>query len=741
VNKSLLASAGCGGVMLRQASSPYRSADTTRRPSSPDAASLGLGPTPGFLHKLSALRLIASKEILDTLRDRRTLFVSLILPLLLYPTLLLGLTQIIGTTQRDLRNDHQRIVYVGEATEMALNYLRAEKLDPVAADVEEKGLEAKLRENLAVVEEGEAPEGGRAQLRDALTTRRLAGAVVFREGFAGLLKQDKQARAALLFDPTDEASKMAREKVRAALFKFEAACREELLRRFPEEEERLRFAETPVRHDEIEVASSTQKGAYSFAPLLGMLIVMMALTGAFYPAVDLAAGEKERGTLETLLVAPVTRTEIVLGKFAAVWVIAVVTALLNLLVMGLTFSKVAGMIGGGKVAFSLSAAAAGTVCAILVPTAALFGAVALALSSFATSYKEGQHYMSPLFLVATPLAMVGLLPNVEIGYALAVVPVANVVLLVKAMLLGTDAAGPAFVAFGAMAFYAALALGFAVAVFRREAVLFRSGAGRGFDPGSLLAARQGLPRAGQGFLLFFAVLAAMFFLSSRVTTAEEAMGAFLKAQLLAVLLPTVVFARALRLDLRTTFALKAPRWIALLPVLVGAGATLLLVAAFQANVMPRPREQSEFEQLMEKVLSLPRWQLYLLMAFLPPVCEELLCRGFLFSAFRARFGGLRAVLLSAALFGVLHLDVHRIPATALAGIALGYVRLRTGSILAPILFHMTYNAILATPEAHRFLDLPVYGLVPAAAALLGAAVWLKRLGSRGEPRAARVDNP
>jgi protein ImuB len=52
VNKSRLASAGCGGVMLRQASSPYRSADTARRPSSPDAASLGLGPTPGFLHKL-----------------------------------------------------------------------------------------------------------------------------------------------------------------------------------------------------------------------------------------------------------------------------------------------------------------------------------------------------------------------------------------------------------------------------------------------------------------------------------------------------------------------------------------------------------------------------------------------------------------------------------------------------------------------------------------------------------------
>jgi sodium transport system permease protein len=696
----------------------------------------------------AALRLIASKEILDTLRDRRTLFVSLILPLLLYPTLLLGLTQIIGTTQRNLTLEHQRIVLVGEAPEAVVNHLRAEKLDPVPADAEEKGLAAKLRDNLAEVEEGEAPEGARARLRSLLSERKLGGALVLREGFAGLLRQDKRARAVLLHDPTDDASRVARGKVLEALRKFEILCRDDLLRRFPGDEERLRFAEAPIARGEVEVASSSQKGAHSFAPLLGMLIVIMALTGAFYPAVDLAAGEKERGTLETLLVAPVTRTEIVLGKFAAVWVIAVVTALLNLVVMGLTFSKVAGMIGGGKIAFSLSFGAAATVCAILVPTAALFSAVALALSSFATSYKEGQHYMSPLFLVATPLAMVGLLPNVEIGYTLAAIPVANVVLLVKAMLLGTEATGPAVVAFGAMALYAALALGFAVAVFRREAVLFRTGAGRGFDPASLLAARQGLPRAGQGFLLFFLSIAVMFFLSSRVETTGQATWALVKAQLLAVLLPTAVFSLHLRLDLRATFALRPPRWTAIPPVLVGAVATLLLVLAFQTYVVPAPREASEFEQLMKRIFELPRWQLYLLLAVLPPVCEELLCRGFLLSSFRARFGDGLSILFSALLFGGLHLDVHRVPATTLAGLALGYIRVHTGSIVPAILFHMIYNGIIATPELHRFLDRPPLSAIAAAAvALAGAAVWLRLIGPAGapravgEPQAERVDNP
>jgi len=672
------------------------------------------------------IRLIASKELLDTLRDRRTLFVALVLPLLLYPALLLGLTQIIGITQKNLGLDHQRIVLVGEGSAQLLNYLRAERLDPVAAEEEEKGLGERLRDDLAELEDGDDPDVARARLRRALGERKLSGALVCREGFAGLLGQYKQANASLLFDPTDEGSKAAREKARRALAKFEASKRQDLLRRYPDEEERLRFAEAPVVRREIEVASSSEKGAYSFAPLLGMLIVIMALTGAFYPAVDLAAGEKERGTLETLLVAPVTRREIVLGKFLTVWIIAVATALLNLLVMGLTFSKLAGMIGGGQVAFSLPAGAVASVCVILVPTAALFGAVALALSSFATSYKEGQHYMSPLFLVATPLAMVGLLPNIEIGYALALVPVSNVVLLVKSMLLGTEAVGPAVVAFGAMVVYAGIALMAAVAIFRREAVLFRAGAGRGFDPAALLASRQGLPRGGQAMLLFFVVVALMFYLSSRVETTGDAVAAFLKSQFLGVLLPVVVFARLLKLDVRKTFSLQAPRVAVLGAVPFLAVSALVLVAAFQTYVMPA-RDAAGFEQLVKMVGELPRWQLFALLALLPPVCEEILCRGFLLSAFRSRLGGARAVVVTALLFGALHLDVYRFPATAAAGLALGYVCVRAGSLAAPILFHMVYNGILATPETHAFLAKPpVWVLVLAALTLAGAFVWIER---------------
>jgi sodium transport system permease protein len=235
-------------------------------------------------------------------------------------------------------------------------------------------------------------------------------------------------------------------------------------------------------------------------------------------------------------------------------------------------------------------------------------------------------------------------------------------------------------------------------------------------------------------------------------------------QVAAVLLPTLALASLFRLDQRATFALRAPRWGALLPVLVGAVATLLLVVAFQTNVMPRPApkpddEVAGFEQLMGKLLGLPRWQLYLLVAVIPPICEELLFRGFLFSALRARFGDLWTVLLTAFLFGLLHLEPQRIPATALAGVALGYVRLRTGSIAAPIFFHVAYNAMLfdlstggilfdaaawcgvGADQMRRLLDRPpAVAVVAAAAALVGAAYWLKLVqppSETGEPGDAR----
>ncbi|MDH3591121.1 MAG: ABC transporter permease subunit, partial [Planctomycetota bacterium] len=656
-----------------------------------------------------AVGLIARKELLDTLRDRRTLFIALVLPLLLYPALLLGLTGIIGATQRNLANDRQKVLIDGvDGTGALAESLRAQALDPVIGDAITAALPTKVAEELATLVADES-DAARAQLRQTLKEHGFAGAVICDPGFSENLADAKRAFLTLVFDSTDESSKTARGKVIKGLFEFASARREEVIARFPGQEDLLRFAEQPVKRQNVELASLSQRGAYSFAPMLGLLIVVMALTGAFYPAVDLAAGEKERGTLETLLVAPVTRTEIVLGKFLTIWLIAVVTALLNLLVMGITFSKLAGMVGTGKIAFELPLSAMIAVSIILIPTAALFSAIALALSSFATSYKEGQHYMSPLFLVAMPLAMVALLPNIELSYGIALVPVANVVLLVKSMLLGSEAAGPALVATGAMVAYALASIAVAVSIFKREAVLFRTGAGRGFDASALKASRAGLPSPTQGFLLFMGVLALIFFLSGKVESGAGAVRAFLMTQFIAILLPALLLANRARLNMRATFRAYWPKPAdALMAFVAGAAGVFLVIWLY--TFMPA-REASGFEEVIKLLLDeIPVWMFLCMLAVVPPICEEFLCRGFLLSSFRARFGAKGAVVLSAALFAALHLDVYRLPSTFLAGLILGFILVRTGSILPAILFHMAFNGTIAVAQfvpavGERFLQL------------------------------------
>jgi len=690
------------------------------------------------------VRLIAAKELLDTLRDRRTLFVALVLPLLLYPALLLGLTQIISATQANLAEEKQRVMIDEETTPPELvALLRKAVLEPLKISELGRGEEV----HTAVVElasaEGAAADAVRARLKKLMADEEVAAALLCKPGFEDALNDGRRGEARLVSNQTNEKSKEASRKIRITLQELADTKRAALRARHPTEASRLMFAERPVQLDVQEIASKSQKGAYSFAPLLGMLIVIMALTGAFYPAVDLVAGEKERGTMETLLVAPVSRREIVLGKFMTVWVVAMVTALLNLCVMALTFSKLAGMAGSGKIEFEMPAGAIIAVTLILIPTSALFGAIALALSSFATSYKEGQHYLSPLFLVASPLAMVGLLPNIEIGYALALVPVANVVLLVKAMLLGGETAGPAIVAIASTFVYAAIALKVAVEIFKRESVLFRSGSGDSYDEKSLATSRQGLPQEKHAILLFFTVLAAMYFLARGVASSSDVVIAFVLAQA-SVLVPTLGFAKRFKLDFKATFALRGFRW-QYVPAIVGAAiCSLILVLGFYQYVMPDPpKSGGGIIEAMKHAESLPFGLLLVLVAVLPPICEELMCRGFLLSAFRPRRGTMQAVLISAAFFALLHLEPFRIPGTFLAGVMLGWIAVWTRSIFAAILFHSVYNGTIFIAPKWPEIGYGLQALSPQAigiAALgLAVTVWYFLTAQAAEPATPDVD--
>jgi sodium transport system permease protein len=218
------------------------------------------------------------------------------------------------------------------------------------------------------------------------------------------------------------------------------------------------------------------------------LIIILCFTGAMYPAMDLTAGEKERGTMETLLCSPVARGDIVLGKFLMVLTGSLSAMLLSLTSMGIS-ATFAGVLfaGGSKLAAATqqAKAAAGVmpmidpmglfgVIAMVFPVAVLFSALLFTVALFAKSYKEAQSYVGPMIFVIIMPAMVGMLPGIDLNARLALVPILNLSLVCKEMLSGVWHWDYIALIFGSSCVYAALALALAVRMFKREDVIFRA---------------------------------------------------------------------------------------------------------------------------------------------------------------------------------------------------------------------------------------------------------------------------
>jgi sodium transport system permease protein len=192
----------------------------------------------------------------------------------------------------------------------------------------------------------------------------------------------------------------------------------------------------------------------------------------------LGAGEKERGTLETLLLAPIPRYQIVLGKFLVIFTTGVTAALLCLTSLGVMLAvkvqEITGELGElGEVIASVSVVDLVLIAAMLIPAAAMFAALLLSVSIYAKSFKEASAYCGPLnFLVIMP-AFIAMLPMVKLDWYWAMVPITNISLAIKELIKGTMNYEMLIAILGSSVVIAGAFLFFCTRWFEREAVLFR----------------------------------------------------------------------------------------------------------------------------------------------------------------------------------------------------------------------------------------------------------------------------
>ncbi|GAC1634678.1 MAG: hypothetical protein NVS9B14_10960 [Candidatus Acidiferrum sp.] len=220
--------------------------------------------------------------------------------------------------------------------------------------------------------------------------------------------------------------------------------------------------------------------ALFFGGFIAYIVVFLCFNGGMHPAIDLTAGEKERGTMETILSSPVSRAHLVIGKFLLVFTTALSTAALSVISMAISFTIVNALhaktiqSGSDGMEMHIGVGAALSVFIMAVPLVVLFSSVLLMIASFAKTYKEAQTYIVPFMFIVIIPAIAAMLPGVDLNAKLALVPILNVSLLCKELVIGTYHWNYIAIIFTSTCGYAAVALFLAVKMFQRESVLFRS---------------------------------------------------------------------------------------------------------------------------------------------------------------------------------------------------------------------------------------------------------------------------
>ena len=675
---------------------------------------------------------MALKELRETLRDRRTIVTLVMMPLLVYPILSLVFQNFLISSIGDLPTDEEpgfNFAFTSNMTEdeseMFLFQLSgeiskyeariaAENPDPDSDDAESdldyRVFDQTLTPGPSLTEnrwsflyepaEGELVQRVAQGDVDAGVHMEIEKNPARISEFTVVVREDPVSR---------KAGRYVREKLRLM---NELAIGAALKRRG-----RLPVARPTIRRIELKDKASVGGTIASMIPLA---LVLMTITGAVYPAIDLTAGERERGTLETLMAAPVPRMGILMAKFIAVVTVAVLTAILNLIGMTIVmwvFQLDTMLPGGG-----LSVGIIFKVFLLLVLFACFFAACLLMVTSFARSFKEAQAYLVPIILLSLGPGLLAMSPSVTLGGLTAVTPMMNLLVLARDVMQGGAQTGPAVVAVISTLVYAFVALSIAAKTFGADTILYSQQV-------SLSSLLKRPKRVSAVVPVVSALLCLVLLLPFNMVSIGVLgrlgeslsenfslfcllMGGFTFASFFVI--PSFI-AWMNRVNFRSAFGIggTSPVFIiaavilglSLWPIVMlmvegtyviyGMVAGETAASARHEMLIKLSGEQVErFRQVSPPVIALS-------FSLIPAFCEEWFFRGMLLRALSREWKAWSAILTTAILFGVFHIlsnsaiSLDRFLPTMLIGILLGYIAWKSNSIWPSFILHALHNGTVA----------------------------------------------
>ena len=693
------------------------------------------------------VRVLFANELRMLLRDRRTIIVAIVLPLVIYPVILFATKTTTERREKKLaaalytyavsgsQAGQVRAWILQARTEMAaeapggssesqagtgafgigskdslidFRFQEQKVVDPEASLKAGQinfyleglsGKEADALPNNPDESQGKSEIGHKSSVM--VEPARLPGVPLIRIYFQGD-RDDSQAGSSKMQDFLSQARR---------------ARRDGLLRQhgFPVNPDQV------MAYSEINVASAAQVTGSYIGRFLTLFVLTFLLSAGSIVAMDCIAGEKERGSLETLLTTAARRGEIVAAKQLLIVTVALIV----------TFVQIANLLA--YVTFKIIKLPANwaieappitilTLLLLFVPMAAFTASILLMISAYAKSYKEAQLYFFPVYLVSMVPALAGVLPGVALRSAIVLVPVANVSVAVREIMVGKFDWPMLAAVVAVMAFAAAWAVRASARMLSKESLVTASET----DAADLAGGAALFPRH---VLRWYAVLCVVLFaVALNVPQLATFRAQLLFNELVIFLGGSLLMIRRYRLNLREALALRPVNPLVWLGILLAIPSGLVVATGvFRLANLIIPVPERVLEQFGRDLMpkDVPIWQVAILISILPGICEEIAFRGTLLYGLRRKFRPVVLALVVGIIFGFFHVALFRIIPTAFLGVILTAIALMTGSILPGMVMHAGNNALSfwLSESGHAVGNL-TWGWYLAAGAVFALAFYI-----------------
>lgn len=607
------------------------------------------------------------KEMLDIFRDKKTIIIMLVVPLLLYPVIFFAAAQISVSIMTEAQQ---------KSYDIALDFDegRDRIADIINDDTDEYDYSLNIVENIS-------------DYKQALEDKKISA-------YVSADSSNGKTTYTIYYLSSDSDSANAAPMIQDILLEYRNQLRTEKLEDAGFDADSILY---PIEVNENDTASSEQSVGYLLGTILPLILVIIIAMSATYPAIDITAGEKERGTLETMLTLPISGKEIFTSKFMAVSTITIFSAFLNILSMGIMtgfmYKSIIAQTQEIKINISSFIPALVVVVFCVIIFAMFISAVTMGICAMAKSFKEAQNYMTPFLLILMIAGYISFIPSIKLTMTTAIIPVLNISLMIKQLLAFEYDIASILLVFLSNIIYAMISTIILSRIYDSESIMFG-------DSGKELKIFEkradikagGTPGTGDAVIILLICITAMFYISSVFVS---------KSVLLATALPQCFFAVIclasafyLKCDIKKTFSVKRPAVKQLAGgIFLGAGMICLNMIFTMLLSLFMKDSLSTMNNSMDIITNGHGFaEILFVVGIIPAVCEEILFRGYFYSSIKNKFKPIHAMIIVSLVFGIYHMNLIQSTVTAVIGMMLVFAVYRTDCIFISMIMHCMNNS-------------------------------------------------